>query len=100
MSLSAESFTDSVYTTGGRSRSARTGRRATVPVTARSETHEERVPAPLRADRRHRPVARDDAGLVVEREQPVADRAQDPLVVSAPEVGAPDAAGEERVPRE
>src|SRR6185436_20233216 len=87
---------------GTRARGARCPRRwagqvAPWGVRRRSGDPQKGVRAPLLADGGGGTVAGDDMGVLRERHQSIAQRAKDEIAVTSPEIGAPDAATEERV---
>src|SRR6185369_2082630 len=56
-----------------------------------------RIRLPLPAEGRHRPVARDEADVVAQRKQALADRRYERLVIAARKIGAADRAFEQDV---
>lgn len=65
----------------------------------RSQALQEGISLALLADGSLRPVARADAGVVVESEQLTVERAEDGFEGATPKVGATDAASKQRIAR-
>src|SRR5262245_49972768 len=78
----------------------RTSRGAIVFRRTSALAHEERVRAPLLADRRRRSVTRNERDVVAQRQDLRLDRADQRVVIAAREVRATDRALEEHVPHD